>query len=336
MKVLIVKTSSLGDVLHTLPAITDAVKQLGTIQFHWLVEESLAEIPSWHPAVTRVIPFPWRRWRHHPLAALGRGEPIRFLQELRHHTYDAIIDAQGLLKSAIPARLAKGKVWGHDRHSAREPWASWWYHHPVKIATGQHAIDRVRQLFAQVLGYPPPTTPPDYGLAGPWMADRERSDHLVFIHGTTWPSKHWPQDHWQQLAASLDGTYPIRLPWGNAIEKKRAEAIAAAAPLSAQVLEKTTLEQLAGVLATARLVVAVDTGPAHLAAALATPALCLYGPTDPALVGTVSGNHDHDCGPCPRAPCRHKICPLINRDAAPPCMAAITPTMVQEWLERKE
>ncbi|HIJ84430.1 MAG TPA: lipopolysaccharide heptosyltransferase I, partial [Magnetococcales bacterium] len=280
----------------------------------------------------RVIPFPWRRWRKQFRQAWSQGEPQQFLKELRLVSYNAIIDAQGLLKSAIPARLARGHVWGLDLQSAREPLASLCYHRTLPIARNQHAVNRLRQLFACVFGYPLPTDPPDYGLGPRWTPPPTR-DYLVFIHGTTCPSKHWPEKHWQQLAGKLDRRLPIWLPWGNAAEKKRAEAIAATAPHSARVLGSTNLEQLANILAAARGVVTVDTGPAHLAAALETPGICLYGPTDPALVGTLCPSHHHHRGSCPQAPCQKKICPLNKQAVPPPCMEAITPVQVERWLE---
>ncbi|MBF0173750.1 MAG: lipopolysaccharide heptosyltransferase I [Magnetococcales bacterium] len=334
MNLLIVKTSSLGDVVHTLPAVTDATDQHPECVVHWLVEEGFAEIPSWHRAVCRVIVLPWRRWRRQPFRAWSEGEPGRFFKQLRQDPYDVIIDAQGLLKSAIPARLARGPVWGFDPASAREPLASRCYHHCVPVPVNLHAIHRLRLLFAQTLNYPLPTHPPDHGLDSRLAPVRGKGDHLVFIHGTTWSSKHWPEHHWQQLAASLDNRYPIWLPWGNATEKKRAQAIAAAAPRSARVLEQTTLAELAHIIASARGVVTVDTGPSHLAAAFSTPALSLYGPTDPSLVGTQSHLHQHQRGTCPLAPCRQRICPLLRQPLPPPCMESITPLDVNHWLER--
>ena len=100
MRVLLVKTSSLGDVIHTLPALTDAQRAIPGIQFDWVVEEGFAEIPAWHPAVAQVIPVAIRRWRKHPLQTLRSGEWRRFKARLRETHYDLVIDAQGLLKSA--------------------------------------------------------------------------------------------------------------------------------------------------------------------------------------------------------------------------------------------
>lgn len=332
MKVLIVKTSSLGDVLHTLPAVSDAVRYHPNIECHWLVEEHFAEIPQWHPAVRRVIALPWRRLRKHLLRSVFQGEWQSLIRELRCDQYDAIIDAQGLWKSAIPARLARGEVWGMDRASAREPSASWCYHHPLTIAKGQHAVIRIRELFAGVLHYTVPNEPADYGLGLRFPAS-SRGNDLVFIHGTTWLSKHWPVESWKQLIHSLGKHTSIVLPWGSAAEKERAETLAQGTHSSVRVLDKMRLEQLASILSQARAVVSVDTGPAHLAAALNVPALCLYGPTDPALVGTLCQHHQHLRGSCVHAPCKQRICPLVAPSLPSPCMVNITPEHVITWLE---
>ncbi|MBF0435043.1 MAG: lipopolysaccharide heptosyltransferase I [Magnetococcales bacterium] len=332
MNVLIVKTSSLGDVLHTLPAVSDAMRWDPTLAFHWLVEEHFAEIPQWHPAVQRVIVLPWRRLRKKLLRNTFQGEWRKVLRELRRDPYDAIIDAQGLWKSAIPARLARGEVWGMDAQSAREATASWCYHHRVTIAKEQHAVTRIRALFARVLHYPLPSEPADYGLANRFPAPAQRN-HLVFIHGTTWSSKHWPVPFWSELIRNVSQHTPIVLPWGSPAEKERADMLARIAPGSIRVPGKTRLEQLAEVIAGARAVVSVDTGPAHLAAALNVPALCLYGPTDPARVGTLCQHHQHIRGACVQSPCKQRICPLVAPPLAAPCMESITPEHIITWLQ---
>ena len=154
MRVLIIKTSSLGDVLHTLPAVTDATLQTPGIRFDWVVEEAFAEVPAWHAAVDEVIAVAIRRWKHHPFRVLRAGEPQAVVRQLRSTHYDLVLDAQGLLKSAVIARLARGPRSGLDRDSAREPLAARAYDRRFAIARNQHAVQRVRQLFAAALGYP--------------------------------------------------------------------------------------------------------------------------------------------------------------------------------------
>ncbi|WP_404438389.1 lipopolysaccharide heptosyltransferase I [Stutzerimonas chloritidismutans] len=310
MRVLLIKTSSLGDVIHTLPALTDAQRAIPGIQFDWVVEEGFAEIPAWHPAVVQVIPVAIRRWRRHVLQTLRSGEWHRFKARLRETRYDLVIDAQGLLKSAWLTRYVSAPVAGLDRESAREPLASRFYDRRYAIARDQHALERVRQLFAQALGYSVPETMADYGLDRNQLATSGDQPYLLFLHGTTWPSKHWPEGNWRELAERMsEFGWSIRLPWGNADEKARAERIAENLS-SVSVLPKLNLGGIAKVVAGARACVAVDTGLGHLAAALDVPSISLYGPTLPGRVGAYGRSQVHLCASGPNAGKgdRHKPC----------------------------
>lgn len=310
MKVLLVKTSSLGDVIHTLPALTDAQRAVPGIRFDWVVEEGFAEIPSWHPAVDRVIPVAIRRWRKNLLETLRSGEWQRFTERLANQRYDLVIDAQGLLKSAWLTRYVKAPVAGLDRDSAREPWAARFYDRRYAVPRDQHALERVRQLFAQALGYPLPAGIGDYGLDRNRLQLPSHEPYLLFLHGTTWPSKHWPELYWRELAERMSAQgCAIRLPWGNAEEQARAERIAAGLA-NVRVLPKLNLAGVAGVIAGARACVAVDTGLGHLAAALDVPTVSLYGPTLPGRVGAYGRDQVHLCasGPDAGKGDRHKPC----------------------------
>lgn len=310
MKVLLVKTSSLGDVIHTLPALTDAQRAIAGIRFDWVVEEGFAEIPGWHPAVDQVIPVAIRRWRKNLLETLRSGEWQRFTERLAGQRYDLVIDAQGLLKSAWLTRYAKAPVAGLDRDSAREPWAARFYDRRYAVPREQHALERVRQLFAQALGYPLPVGLGDYGLDRNRLQLPEDEPYLLFLHGTTWPSKHWPESYWRELAERMsEYGWAIRLPWGNAEEQARAERIADGLA-NVRVLPKLNLAGVAGVIAGARACVAVDTGLGHLAAALDVPTVSLYGPTLPGRVGAYGRGQVHLCasGPDAGKGDRHKPC----------------------------
>ncbi|OEC32930.1 heptosyltransferase-1 [Pseudomonas cuatrocienegasensis] len=301
MRVLLIKTSSLGDVVHTLAALTDAARAIPGIRFDWVVEEGFAEIPAWHPAVSQVIPVAIRRWRQHPLRTWKSGEWKRFKQRLGETRYDLVIDAQGLLKSAWLTRYVKAPVAGLDRDSAREPLASRFYDRCYAVPKDQHALERVRQLFAQALDYPLPARTGDYGLDRAAMADATPQPYLVFLHGTTWASKHWPENDWRALAERMDALgWAVRLPWGNATEKARAERIATGL-LHAAVLPKLNLAGVAKVIAGATACVAVDTGLGHLAAALDVPSISLYGPTLPGKVGAYGRSQIHLCATGPGA-----------------------------------
>lgn len=308
MRVLIIKTSSLGDVIHTLPALTDAAHALPGIRFDWVVEEGFAEIPSWHPAVDQVIPVAIRRWRKNLWQTLKSGEWKAFKQRLRARKYDLVIDAQGLVKSAWLTRYVKAPVAGLDRYSAREGWASRFYDRRLSVATGQHAVERVRQLFAMALAYDLPEGIGNYGLDLKRLQLPPAAPYVVFLHGTTWATKHWPEAYWRELAERMGRRkLEVRLPWGNPAEKARAERIAQGLN-NCQVLPKLNLAGVARVLAAAKACVAVDTGLGHLAAALDVPTISLFGPTNPGLTGAYGRTQIHQASDWPCAPCLQKKC----------------------------
>ncbi|GFM72225.1 ADP-heptose--LPS heptosyltransferase [Pseudomonas cichorii] len=310
MRVLLIKTSSLGDVIHALPALTDAAQAVPGIQFDWVVEEGFAEIPTWHPAVDKVIPVAIRRWRKNLWQTFKTGEWQSFKQRLRETHYDVVIDAQGLFKSAWLTRYVNAPVAGLDKHSAREPIASRFYDRPYPVARGQHAVERLRQLFAQALGYPLPAGLGNYGLKRLSALDETlQAPFVLFLHGTTWATKHWPEEYWRQLAQLMATRgLQVRLPWGNPAEKARAERIAEGLE-HAQVLPKLNLAGVARVLASAQACVAVDTGIGHLAAALDVPTISLFGPTNPGLTGAYGKSQVHLAADYPAcAPCLQKKC----------------------------
>ncbi len=293
MQVLIVKTSSMGDVIHTLPALTDAMQAIPGIRFDWVVEENFSQIPGWHPAVDQVLPIAIRRWRKHWFGIQQREERFLFKQKLRQRQYDMIIDAQGLIKSAaLVTRLAQGEKHGADKNSVREPFACWWYDKRHAIEQQQHAVERIRDLFAKSLGYEKPETRGDYAIAGHFTHDLpdDAGRYMVFLHATTRDNKHWPEQHWRELIKKVtERDYCIKLPWGTEAEYQRAVRLAEGHP-QVTVLPRLTLAEIARELAGAKLVVSVDTGLSHLAAALDRPNITLYGPTDPGLIGGYGKN----------------------------------------------
>lgn len=333
MRVLIVKTSSLGDVVHALPALTDARAAIPDVSFDWVVEEAFSPIPTWHDAVVQVIPVALRRWRKAPFSKQNRQQWHEFKHRIRSADYDLVIDAQGLWKSAWLTRLAHGTSHGFDRRSAREGLASLCYDVTHQISREKHAIERVRELFAKALAYPIPDQMPDYGISIGEQAGNGKQ--LVFLHGTTWPSKHWPESYWQKMVdlASNDG-FQVHLPWGDDEEKARAERLAHDNDL-ALVPPAMDLNSIASLLAGSAGVVAVDTGLGHLAAALSLPAVSIYGSTDPFLTGT-RGSHqaqlkvDFECAPCLQRKCRY----TKNSIVSPACYQTLPPALVWEKLKQ--
>ena len=327
MKVLIVKTSSMGDIIHALPALTDAVKAIPNIKFDWVLEEGFVEVPSWHNAVDEIIPVAIRRWRKHPIQAIKSGEIKRFRQRLQSKKYDLVIDAQASYKSAIVTYFALGPRCGLDWRSSREPFVQLSYDKTFYVNRKQHAIKILRQLFAQALNYPFIDDQPDYGIDPKYLVQPPvdlPKQYVVFIHATNWVTKCWPEAYWYELANKVAAAgYPILLPWGAPHEYERAQRIAASCP-SAIVLPKLKLAEIATILAHAKAAVCVDTGLGHLTAALNTPAVTLYGPTNPALIGATGLSQKHMVAQFPCAPCKQKVCTYKKTtEQQPACFMSI-------------
>jgi heptosyltransferase-1 len=280
--VLFIKTSSLGDVIHHMPAVTEARRHLPEARFAWVVEEAFAPLVRLHPAVDEVIPVASRRWRR----ALHRPSTWRdiaaFRRSLRTRRFDEIIDTQGLVfKSALIARYAQGRRRGYDRTSIREPVASWFYDIKHKVAWNQHAIARNRALTAEALGY---TTegPPDFGLDRTRIAPAASAPYGVLLHATARADKEWPEANWRMLAAMLGTSMDLVAPYGTPVERERAARIAAATA-RARVPDRAPIDEVARLIAGASFVVGVDTGLLHLAAALGVPLVAIFCASEPTL-----------------------------------------------------
>lgn len=286
MQVLIVKTSSMGDIILTLPALTDAINMFPNIRFDWVVEENFAQIPTWHSAVRHTIPVSIRRWRKNWFGQEIRKERKTFKDLLQQNHYDAVIDAQGLIKSAgLVTRLARGKKHGFDRKSIRELLACWFYDYKHQVSWQHHAVERIRRLFAASLNYPLPDSIGDYAIAKNFTPPSENDPYLIFLHATTRDNKHWPESYWKiLLSKATQSGYIVKLPWGAEHEHQRAQRLAQGFD-RVEVLPHTNLVGIAKQLVGARAILSVDTGLSHLSAALDRPNLTLYGPTDPIIIG---------------------------------------------------
>ncbi len=292
-RILFVKTSSLGDVIHNCPAVSDVARQVAGAAIDWVVEESFAEVAALHVHVRRVIPVAIRRWRNGLAAPATWSEFAAFRHALRSERYDAVIDSQGLIKSALVAAFARGRKHGFDRASVREPFAARFYAAVHAVPAELHAVERNRRLAAAALGYAA-DGPCDYGLrvggepplrtSAPAPSPAS-SPYALLLTMTSRDDKLWPEERWRSLGAWLDARgIHCRLPWGTEEERRRCARIAAAIP-GAVVPPHMALAELARLARGARCVIGVDTGLAHLAAALEVPVVGLYCGSDPALTG---------------------------------------------------
>lgn len=330
MKVLLIKMSSLGDVIHTLPAITDAKLAMPDLMIDWVIEENFQEIPRWHSGIRRIIPIALRRWRHSSWSVLKKEVPA-FLSLLRAENYDLVLDAQGLWKSAMVAALARGSRVGLDQNSAREPSASWLYQQKIKVDKQQHAVERVRALFSKAMTYDFPSSC-EYGLQKTqFLFPSLFTPYVIFLHGTTWETKEWPEQYWEQLLRQVTHAgYFVYLPWGNERERQRAQRLAQLSE-RAICLDKHNLQELASIIAHAEGVIAVDTGLGHLSAALNTPTLSIYGATNPSRTGTYGLHQIHIAVNFICAPCLQRSCTYSGVAAVKPaCFSTVTPTQVWE------
>lgn len=278
--ILLIKTSSMGDVIHNLPVASDIVSHFPDAEIDWVVEENFADIPSMHPGIRKVFPVAIRRWRNSLLSSRTREEFALFRKALGAEEYDMVIDTQGLLKSAILTRFAHGTRCGFDRKSAREPIACLFYDKTFHVEKHLHAVERNRMLAGACLGYRI-ESPPDYGI----KAGTECGNYAVLLHATSRADKLWDESNWIDLGNQLG--MKLFLPWGNVEEKSRSERIAMKIPGSV-VPEKLSLIDAAKLVSGAKVVFGVDTGLSHLAAAFKVPVIGIYCSTDPGLTGILT------------------------------------------------
>jgi heptosyltransferase-1 len=304
MRILLVKTSSLGDVIHNLPVATDLRRRFPDAAIDWVVEEGFADLPRLHPAVRRVIPVAVRRWRKTPFSPATWAEIAAFRRAAGAEYYDAVLDTQGLLKSALIAAQARGPKLGHAADSAREALAARFYDRTFSVPKDLHAVERNRRLAAAAFGHAPDDLPLDYGIAAPpllapWLPG---GDHAVLLTATSRADKEWPEPDWQALGQALIvmGMRCV-LPAGSPAERERAGRIAAGLG-RAVAAPPLNLAELASLMAGARIVVGVDTGLTHLAAALDRPTVAIFCGSDPQLTGVFAGARAINLGNSGRPP----------------------------------
>jgi heptosyltransferase-1 len=337
MQVLIVRLSSMGDLVQTLPALSDAARALPGISFDWIADESFAQVAGWHKNVGTVIPSAFRRWRKNWRKAFKSGEPQSFLRKVRAQNYDYVIDVQCELKSALATRLARGPRYGYDGRAVHEWGAQFAYQKKLFVPKDQHSLQRMRQLLASALGYEYQLDQLDYGIdrsrLGPAPTDLPER-FVVFIHSTSWTSKVWPESYWQELLNKVTSSgHRVVLPWGDEAERQRAFRIAANND-KAIVLPPLSISAKAAIIERATATVGLDTGLSHIAAALDIPSITIYGATDPRLVGATGKHQLHlastfECVGCHDIECKY----TGPAEFKPACLVEIKPEHVWQKLK---
>lgn len=276
----------MGDLVHMLSAVQEAALAAPSVRFDWVCEEAFTDLPRLSPAVDRVITVATRRWRHSLGAAETRAEIRRFIADLRKTPYDLVIDAQGLLKTAwitALARCGRQSRWGFDWSSSREPLSILATGRRVHAPFQWHAIERLRTLMGQALGYFPSGAIVTLQSSGVDASITQQNGSAtsvgrtaMFLHGTSREQKAWPLPHWIMLGKALAAQgFSLLLPQGSAAEAQAAAEIASAIGPSASVLPQCSIGMLVPQIRHSTLVVGVDSGLMHLAVALGVPTVAV-------------------------------------------------------------
>lgn len=293
LKILIVKTSSMGDVVHTMPTISDIVHHRPDATIDWMVEAPFAALPAMHPGVRKTIPIAWRKWRKKLFASETRETIARTRRELRAESYDLVLDLQGLVKSAFFSAQARGLRAGYDWKSAREGFASVWYQRVATVDKSLHAIQRSRLLAAAHLGYRV-LGAPDFSLRMPdpvWLPPTTKPymrPYVVLIPGASRPEKLWPEERWIALAKHI-ATRGVELVWLWGSKEEGSRCVKLAAQSDGEIPPFLSVQDATALLARAKAVVGLDTGFSHVAAAFGVPTVGIYCDHEPGLVG-ITGN----------------------------------------------
>ncbi len=295
--VLVVRPSSLGDVVYALALVSDVAKARPGLAVDWVAETDFVDLVRLDPRIRRVVPLALRRWRHAPFARATWRDMAAFRRALREERYDAILNLQEQVKGSVVSWFAHGTRHGLDRANIREPIATVvdHVHHPVP--KDLHIVDRCRGIAAAALGYVA-EGPPRWQFVPPATASAlPAGPYALAFHATSRADKQWPESHWAALVTHFARAgFTTLLPWGNIEEETRSRRIADNAE-GAVVPTRQTLPQLATLAQRAEIVVGVDTGLTHLAAALGTATAAIFTTTDARLAGvSCAGPHARDAG----------------------------------------
>jgi heptosyltransferase-1 len=318
LRVLVVKTTSMGDVVHMLPAVEDLLRSHPDAEIDWLVEAPFAAIPALHPGVKRVIPQAWRKWRKKLFERATWQAMGKVRAALRERPYDVIIDAQGLLKSVMWAVQAQGPRVGFDRQSSREPLASLFYQRKVSVSRTLQAVERNRRLMAGALCQTfQPEVSAQFGLAIPqersWVSPADR--YAILIPCASRIEKRWPESDWLAVGERLKAAgLGLVILWGSPDEEQLAQRLAG--PLGAAVPPFLTVRQMAAVIGRAQMAVGLDTGFSHLAAAYGLPTVGIYCDHEPGLAGLTGSGLVQSLGGKGLVPVQADVLAAVDRALA--------------------
>ncbi len=314
-RILIVKTTSMGDVVHALPAVADLARVHPDAQIDWVVEKSFADIPRLSRYVRFVHEVAVRDWRKRLLSQGTWSEINRVRHAFRLENYDAAVDLQGLLKSAVIGRWAGAPLYGYDKNSIKESVASRFYDKQFAVSKSLSAVTRCRELLAHALGYSLDGLPLEFGLRSIQSSQKEEP-YVVFLVNTSRQSKLWSEQKWVQLATHCHQMgFNVRLFWASPQEKERVDRIAAQAGNFCSVCPKMSIAQCAAMMQSAAFVVGVDTGLTHLAAATDRPTVGLFLDYPIELVG-LTGNRVKSLGGMGADPAVDEVCEAIEQTRA--------------------
>ncbi len=289
----------MGDLMHALPALTEASSHIENISFDWVVDTSFASVPSWHPLVNKIITTDHRNWKKHLFSKDSRKSLKEVINQINERDYDLVVDMQNNLKSAFISYLCKHDVVGMDSKSTREYPAHLAYKEKINVNKKLHAINRQKKLLGDALGYNYKQGKVDYGASfKSFIKPRIKlpDKYCVLVQNASWVTKQWSIGNWQNLIRYLENKgIDMLLPSGNLDELERAKEICSVSK-KAQAIDLMPLNEIAYIVKNANFCICSDTGLAHLSALTETPSITLYGPTKTSLIGTTGINQNHLIG----------------------------------------
>ena len=289
----------MGDLMHALPALTEANSHIENISFDWVVDTNFASVPSWHPLVNKIITTDHRNWKKHLFSKDSRKSLKKVINQINEGEYDLVVDMQNNLKSAFISYLCKHDVVGMDSKSAREYPAHLAYSKKINVDKKLHAIERQKKLLGDALGYNYKRKHIDYGTSfqnfiKPNM--KLPNKYFVLVQNASWVTKQWSIENWQHLIQFLENkNIDMLFPSGNLKELERAKEICSVSE-KAKAIDLMSLNEIAYIVKNAEFCICSDTGLAHLSALTGTPSITLYGPTKTSLIGTTGINQNHLVG----------------------------------------